>query len=108
MSTLVKSAVLSLSLLAGAAVSAYAQSDKIAALPPNAAATPAPQGAVIAPSPAYVGPGSGDHLERPGEADPAGRRRRRNMSVRLRGSPGAPRRSRPSRCSHPRNMSVRS
>jgi hypothetical protein len=59
MSTLVKSAVLSLSLLAGATVSAYAQSDNIAALPPNAAATPAPQGAVVAPSPAYVGPAPG-------------------------------------------------
>jgi hypothetical protein len=59
MSPLVKSAVLSLSLLAGAAVSAYAQSENIAALPPDAPATPAPQGIVIAPSPRYVGPDPG-------------------------------------------------
>ncbi len=59
MYTLVKSAVLSLSLLAGAAVSAYAQSENIAALPPNAAVAPSPQGAVVAPSPQYVGPAPG-------------------------------------------------
>jgi hypothetical protein len=59
MSPLVKSAVLSLALLAGAAASAYAQSESIAALPPDAPATPAPQGAVVAPSPRYVGPDPG-------------------------------------------------
>ena len=59
MSSLVKSTVLSLGLLAGAAASAYAQSENIAALPPDAAATPAPQGAVVAPSPRYVGPDPG-------------------------------------------------
>ena len=59
MSPLVKSAVLSLGLLAGTAVAAYAQSESIAALPPDAAATPAPQGAVVAPSPSYVGPDPG-------------------------------------------------
>jgi len=59
MSSLVKSAVLSLALLAGAAASAYAQSESIAALPPDAAATPAPQRAVVAPSPRYVGPDPG-------------------------------------------------
>ena len=59
MSTLVKSTVLSLGLLTGAALAAHAQSDSVAALPPNAAATPAPQGAAVAPSPAYVGPAPG-------------------------------------------------
>ena len=59
MSSLVKSAVLSLGLLAGAAVSAYAQSESIAVLPPDAAATPAPQRTVVAPSPKYIGPAPG-------------------------------------------------
>ena len=40
MSPLVKSAVLSFALLAGTAVSAFAQLESIAALPPDAAATP--------------------------------------------------------------------
>ena len=71
MSTLVKSAVLSLSLLAGAAVSAYAQSDNIAALPPNAAATPAPDGRGHRTVSRLCRTGSGDYLERPGAADPA-------------------------------------
>ncbi len=59
MSPLFKSAMLSLGLLAGAGVSAYAQSDNIAALPPDAAGTPAPQGVLVAPSPQYVGPEPG-------------------------------------------------
>jgi len=59
MSPLVKSAVLSFALLAGTAVSAFAQSESIAALPPDAAATPAPQRAVVAPSSRYVGPDPG-------------------------------------------------
>ena len=59
MSPLVKSTVLSLGLLTGTVVSAYAQSESIAALPPDAAATPAPQGAVVAPSQKYVGPDPG-------------------------------------------------
>lgn len=59
MSPLVKSAVLGFALLAGTAVSAYAQSDNIAALPPDAPATPAPQAIVVAPSPKYVGPEPG-------------------------------------------------
>ena len=59
MSPLVKSAVLSLALLGGAAASAYAQSESIAALPPDAPATPAPQRTVVAPSPRYVGPKAG-------------------------------------------------
>ena len=59
MSPLVKSTVLSLGLLTGTVVSAYAQSESIAALPPDAAATPAPQGAVVAPSSRYVGPDPG-------------------------------------------------
>ena len=59
MSPLVKSAVLSLGLLAGVAASAYAQSENIAALPPDANATAAPQGAVVAPSAKYVGPDPG-------------------------------------------------
>jgi hypothetical protein len=59
MSPLVKSAVLSLGLLAGVSVSAFAQSENIAALPPNAPATPAPQSVIVAPSPRYVGPDPG-------------------------------------------------
>jgi hypothetical protein len=59
MSPLVKSAVLSLGLLAGVSVSAFAQSENIAALPPNAPATPAPQGVIVAPSSEYVGPAPG-------------------------------------------------
>ena len=59
MSSFVKSAVLSFGLAAGVVGSAYAQSDNIAALPPDAPATAAPQGAVVAPSPKYVGPEPG-------------------------------------------------
>jgi hypothetical protein len=84
MSTLAKSTLLSLSLLAGTAFVAYAQSGSVAALPPGAAAPaatapvgpmnpyPGPnpgsganiaggqtQQAGVAPSPAYVGPPAG-------------------------------------------------
>ena len=82
MSTLVKSTVLSLGLLAGVAFAAQAQSGSIAALPPGAApsAATAPVGptgypgpnpgtgyyggtvekqAPVTPSPQYVGPGPG-------------------------------------------------
>ncbi len=56
MSSLVKSAILSLSVLTGATVAAHAQSDYIAALPPGPAVTaPAPVG----PSVAYPGPNPG-------------------------------------------------
>jgi len=53
MTNLVKSTVLSLSLLAGAGFAAHAQSGSVAALPPAAAAAPA---AAVAPSPAWIGP----------------------------------------------------
>jgi hypothetical protein len=56
MSSLVKSAILSLSLLAGGAVAAHAQSDNIAALPPGAAVT---AHAPIGPSVPYPGPNPG-------------------------------------------------
>ena len=82
MSTLAKSTFLSLSLLAGTAFVAYAQSGSVAALPPGAAApaATAPVGAMnpypgpnpgsganiaggqtqaVTPSPAYVGPAAG-------------------------------------------------
>ena len=63
MSPLVKSTILSLGLLAGAAASAYAQSENIAKLPPAAAVTPPP--AAAAPSTVFLGPD-------PGTAWPAG------------------------------------
>ena len=58
MSSLVKTAILSVSLLAGVASVAHAQSN-VAALPPGAG--PAPMVAPVgpAPSPQYVGPGPG-------------------------------------------------
>ena len=76
MSKFAKSMLLSFGLIAGSAVAAYAQSDNIAALPPNAApartvvpsgAYPGPnpgkgwgikesQSGPVVPSPAYVGP----------------------------------------------------
>ena len=55
MSTLVKSTVLSLGLLAGVAVAAHAQSSNVAALPPGAVA---PQAAPVGPSP-LPGPNPG-------------------------------------------------
>jgi hypothetical protein len=54
-----KSAILSAALLSGAAVCAHAQSTSIAALPPGAPATPAPQAVVVAPSAQYAGPNAG-------------------------------------------------
>lgn len=60
MSSLVKSAIVSVSLLAGAMATAHAQSESIAVLPPNApTATPAPQRSAVAPSPKYIGPAPG-------------------------------------------------
>jgi hypothetical protein len=59
MSPLLKSTVLGVGLLAGAAASAYAQSENIAALPPDAAADASPQSVAVAPSPKYVGPDPG-------------------------------------------------
>lgn len=59
MSPTIKSGILSVALLSGAAVCAHAQSTSIASLPPGAAATPAPQGVVVAPSTPYVGPNAG-------------------------------------------------
>jgi hypothetical protein len=74
----VKSALLSLTLLAGTAVAAHAQSGNVAALPPNPAPATAPsygtypgpnpgsswsgvgqQTQAVTPSPAYVGPSPG-------------------------------------------------
>lgn len=57
MSTLAKSMVLSLSLLAGAAFAAHAQSGSVASLPPGGAA--APSAAPIAPMDPYPGPNPG-------------------------------------------------
>ena len=57
MSTLVKSTVLSLSLLAGVTAAAYAQSNNVAALPPGAAAPAAP--APVGPAAALPGPNPG-------------------------------------------------
>ena len=59
MSPLAKSTILSLSLLAGAAASAYAQSENIAKLPPSAAVTPPPAAAAVAPSTVFLGPDPG-------------------------------------------------
>ncbi len=59
MSTLAKSAVLSLSLLAGAAFAAHAQSGSVAALPPGSAAAPPAATAPVGPSAAYPGPNPG-------------------------------------------------
>jgi hypothetical protein len=50
MSSFVKSAVLTLALLIGAAASAAAQSESIAALPPNASAEPPGATAAIGPT----------------------------------------------------------
>ena len=55
MSILVKSTVLSLSLLAGVAVSAYAQSENVATLPPRAVVTPPLAAAAVAPSNVFLG-----------------------------------------------------
>ena len=57
MSKFAKSALLSLGLIAGATASAFAQSNNIAALPPNAPpATAVASYSPVAPSPKYVGP----------------------------------------------------
>jgi len=56
MSTLAKSTVLSLSLLAGAAFAAHAQSGSVASLPPGTAAAPP---AATAPLNPYPGPNPG-------------------------------------------------
>jgi hypothetical protein len=58
MSSFAKTTVLSLTLLAGAAFAAHAQSGSVAALPPGTAAAP-PAAAPIAPSAAYPGPNPG-------------------------------------------------
>ena len=57
MSTLAKSALLSVTLLAGAAFAAHAQSGSVAALPPGTAATTA--ATPVGPSGAYPGPNPG-------------------------------------------------
>jgi hypothetical protein len=57
MSSLIKTALLSVSLVAGAAVAAHAQS--VASLPPGAAAAPAPVTSPVGPSVAYPGPNPG-------------------------------------------------
>ena len=54
MSKFAKSALLSLGLIAGATASAFAQSNNIAALPPNA-----PPATAVAPSGSYPGPDPG-------------------------------------------------
>ena len=99
MSTFAKSAVLSLSLLAGAAFAAHAQSGNVASLPPGSAAphaAAAPLGpmnpypgpnpgtgvnagmgqtqAAVTPSPAYIGPnpGGGYYGVSPAYHKPAG------------------------------------
>jgi hypothetical protein len=59
MSSFAKTTVLSLSLLAGAAFAAHAQSGSIAALPPGTAAAPPAATAPIGPSAAYPGPNPG-------------------------------------------------
>lgn len=64
MSTFIKSALLGLSLAAGAALSAYAQTDNVAALPPtggvSAPAAVGPSVAYpVAAAPKYVGPNPG-------------------------------------------------
>lgn len=59
MSSLVKSALLGISLVAGAAVAAHAQSNSVASLPPGAAATPPAATAPVGPSVAYPGPNPG-------------------------------------------------
>ncbi len=58
MLTLAKSTLLSVTLLAGAAFAAHAQSGSVAALPPGTAAT-APASAPVGPSVAFPGPNPG-------------------------------------------------
>ena len=59
MSTFVKSTLLSVSLLAGAALAAHAQTGSVAALPPDSTATPPAATAPVGPSVAYPGPNPG-------------------------------------------------
>ena len=59
MSSLVKSALLGLTLVAGAAAAAYAQSNNVASLPPGTTATPPAATAPVGPSVAYPGPNPG-------------------------------------------------
>ena len=59
MSTVVKSAILSLSLLTGAALNAYAQSESIAALPPGEIAAPPTAPAPVGPAAVFLGPDPG-------------------------------------------------
>ena len=59
MSKLVKSALLSVSLLAGATIVAHAQSSNVASLPPGTAATPPAATAPVGLSAAYPGPNPG-------------------------------------------------
>ena len=59
MASLAKSTVLGLSLLAGVAFAAHAQSGSVAALPSGAAAAPPAATAPVGPSPAWVGPNPG-------------------------------------------------
>src|SRR6266404_7569682 len=59
MSRFAKSTLLSLSLLAGTALAAHAQSASVAALPPGTAAAPPAATAPVGPSVAYPGPNPG-------------------------------------------------
>jgi uncharacterized cupredoxin-like copper-binding protein len=59
MSPSVKSAILSVALMAGAAASAYAQSDNVAALPRQTAVTPAPAVVSVAQPTVFLGPDPG-------------------------------------------------
>jgi hypothetical protein len=55
----VKSTILGMGLLIGAAFGAQAQTDNVAALPPGAPA-PQPPAAAVAPSAKYIGPAPGE------------------------------------------------
>jgi hypothetical protein len=59
MMSFAKTTLLSLSLLAGAAFAAHAQSNSVASLPPGTAAAPHAATAPVGPSTAYPGPNPG-------------------------------------------------
>jgi hypothetical protein len=59
MTSFAKTTVLSLSLLAGVAFAAHAQSSSVASLPPGTVAAPPAATAPVAPSTAYPGPNPG-------------------------------------------------
>lgn len=72
MSSLVKSALLSVSLVTGVAFAAQAQSNNVASLPPGTTATPPAATSPVGPSVAYPGPnpGSGGYGGTVGEQQP--------------------------------------